>query len=248
MTADAKTKTYGDADPALTYQITTGTLVSGDAFTGALAARRRRERRHLRDHQGTLALGANYALTFVGANLTISQRAITVTADAEDQDLRRRRPGADLPDHHRLAGRRRRLHRRAGARAGENVGHLRDHPGHAGAERQLRAHLRRRQPDDHHAGDHGHRRRQDQDLRRRRSGADLPITSGVAGQQRHLHRRADPRAGENVGAYAISQGTLAPNTNYALTFVGANLDHHAAAGHGDGRRRRPRSTATPTRR
>src|SRR5690606_5325737 len=36
ITADAKAKTYGDNDPALTYQITTGNLVNGDAFTGAL--------------------------------------------------------------------------------------------------------------------------------------------------------------------------------------------------------------------
>jgi hypothetical protein len=30
-------------------------------------------------------------------------------------------------------------------------------------------------------------------------------------------------AGENVGTYAIGQGTLALNSNYALTFVGADL-------------------------
>ena len=36
VTADAKSKVYGDADPALTYQITSGTLASGDDFTGAL--------------------------------------------------------------------------------------------------------------------------------------------------------------------------------------------------------------------
>ncbi|NTS43252.1 MBG-2 domain-containing protein, partial [Flavisolibacter sp. BT320] len=34
ITADAKSKTYGEADPALTYQITEGSLVSGDAFSG----------------------------------------------------------------------------------------------------------------------------------------------------------------------------------------------------------------------
>ena len=30
-------------------------------------------------------------------------------------------------------------------------------------------------------------------------------------------------AGENVGPYAINQGTLSAGTNYALAFVGANL-------------------------
>jgi len=34
VTADAKSKTYGDADPALTYQITSGSLVTGDSFNG----------------------------------------------------------------------------------------------------------------------------------------------------------------------------------------------------------------------
>ncbi|WP_299110232.1 MBG domain-containing protein, partial [uncultured Tenacibaculum sp.] len=34
VTADAKTKLYGDTDPALTYQITTGSLAGSDAFTG----------------------------------------------------------------------------------------------------------------------------------------------------------------------------------------------------------------------
>ena len=32
VTADAKTKPYGDTDPALTYQITSGSLVNGDAL------------------------------------------------------------------------------------------------------------------------------------------------------------------------------------------------------------------------
>ena len=36
VTADAKSKVYGDADPALTYQITGGSLVTGDTIGGAL--------------------------------------------------------------------------------------------------------------------------------------------------------------------------------------------------------------------
>src|SRR5205814_9001257 len=36
IAADAKSKTYGDADPALTYQITIGSLVNGEAFSGSL--------------------------------------------------------------------------------------------------------------------------------------------------------------------------------------------------------------------
>ncbi|WP_164107715.1 MBG domain-containing protein, partial [Serratia marcescens] len=32
--------------------------------------------------QGTVAASANYAVTYVGANLTVNQRAVTVTATA----------------------------------------------------------------------------------------------------------------------------------------------------------------------
>ena len=34
ITADAKSKVYGAADPALTYQITSGSLVGSDTFSG----------------------------------------------------------------------------------------------------------------------------------------------------------------------------------------------------------------------
>ena len=35
VTADAKSRAYGDVDPALTYQVTTG-LVNGDSLSGGL--------------------------------------------------------------------------------------------------------------------------------------------------------------------------------------------------------------------
>lgn len=37
VTADSQEKTYGAADPTLTHQVTEGSLVSGDQFTGSLA-------------------------------------------------------------------------------------------------------------------------------------------------------------------------------------------------------------------
>ena len=36
VTADPQTKVYGNADPALTYKTTSGSLVSGDAYSGSL--------------------------------------------------------------------------------------------------------------------------------------------------------------------------------------------------------------------
>ena len=37
MTADAKSRAYGDANPALTYQVGGSGLVNGDTLSGALA-------------------------------------------------------------------------------------------------------------------------------------------------------------------------------------------------------------------
>jgi hypothetical protein len=83
VTADSKTKTYGGADPALTYQVTTGSLVAGDSFSGSLTRLAGEDVGSYAIQQGSLALGGNYTLSFVGANLSITARAITVTADSK---------------------------------------------------------------------------------------------------------------------------------------------------------------------
>jgi hypothetical protein len=80
VTAAAATKQYGASDPTFAYSVTTGSLVVGDALTGSLS---RTSGENVGDHQitiGTLT-NSNYAITFVPANLTITQRPITVTAD-----------------------------------------------------------------------------------------------------------------------------------------------------------------------
>jgi len=87
-TADDKNKTYGDADPALTYGLTSGTLVPGDDFSGEIT---RTAGEGVGDHaitQGTLALSADYDLTFVPGKLTIDKRVITVsgTSDTKTYD------------------------------------------------------------------------------------------------------------------------------------------------------------------
>ncbi len=87
VTADDQNKTYGEADPSLTYQ-TSISLVGTDTFTGGLD-------RALGEtvaggpyaiNQGSLAIndgngGGNYALSYVSDDLTINQRDITLTAD-----------------------------------------------------------------------------------------------------------------------------------------------------------------------
>ena len=86
MTADAKSRAYGDANPALTYQVGGSGLVNGDRLSGALATSATTASNVIYGiTQGTLAASGNYALNYTSANLTVGQRAITVTADAKSR-------------------------------------------------------------------------------------------------------------------------------------------------------------------
>ena len=83
VTADAKSKTYGDTDPELTYS--SSGLVMGDSLEGSLT---RAAGEDVGDHAigiGTVGVAGgkagNYDLTFVGANLSIGSKAITVSAN-----------------------------------------------------------------------------------------------------------------------------------------------------------------------
>ena len=89
VTADSQTKTYGDADPELTY--TVEGLAPGDTaedvFTGNLE---REEGENVGTYaigQGTLdCVNANYTVTaFHGAELTINTKALTVTAQTKSK-------------------------------------------------------------------------------------------------------------------------------------------------------------------
>ena len=76
-----QTKVYGNADPvAFAYTVTTGSLVSPDVFSGSLVRAAGTGVGLYAITQGTLALSANYTLSFVGANFSITARPITVTA------------------------------------------------------------------------------------------------------------------------------------------------------------------------
>src|SRR5205807_114202 len=86
VTADPQTKTYGDADPALTY--THGSLYNGDTgsvFSGGLV---RAAGEHVAGSpyaisQGSLSAGTDYTIAFTAANFTITARGLTVTADPQ---------------------------------------------------------------------------------------------------------------------------------------------------------------------
>ena len=86
VTADNKTKTYGETDPTLTY--TADGLIGSDALTGALS---RAEGENVGDYAiniGTLA-NSNYTLTLAsnGAKLTINPASVTLTANSRNTDV-----------------------------------------------------------------------------------------------------------------------------------------------------------------
>jgi len=75
ITADGAGKTYGDADPELTYS--SSGLVGDDAITGALGRDAGENAGTYAIGQGTLDAGSNYTISYTGANLTISPKALT---------------------------------------------------------------------------------------------------------------------------------------------------------------------------
>ncbi len=85
ITADAQSKTYGDVDPELTAQVTTGTIVNGDEPSGSLARDEGEDVGSYVINQGTYTYGSNYSETYVPANLTINTLAVSVTADAQSK-------------------------------------------------------------------------------------------------------------------------------------------------------------------
>jgi len=93
VAADAKTKIYGTTDPGLTYHIVNGALVGPDAFAGSLTRAVGETVGTYGITRGTLTAGGNYSLTYVGTNLTITPKAITVTADAKSKTYGAADPG-----------------------------------------------------------------------------------------------------------------------------------------------------------
>ena len=80
VSADNKTKTYGDEDPLFTYRITEGAFVEGDSFSGVLSREAGENVGNYAITQGTLDAGTNYNLNFVDGVLSINPAALTVSA------------------------------------------------------------------------------------------------------------------------------------------------------------------------
>jgi hypothetical protein len=85
VTANAQSRLYGAANPTLSY-VSSG-LVNGDTLSGLLAtsATTTSNVGGYAITQGTLAASANYALSYLGANLTVTAAPLTVTANAQSR-------------------------------------------------------------------------------------------------------------------------------------------------------------------
>ena len=145
VTADAQTKTYGSADPTLTY-VVDGLAFSDDAaslLTGTLSRATGENVGTYVIGRGTLDVGSNYSLSFVGDNLVISKATLNVTANAQTKILNTGDPALTYV----ITG--------------------------------------------------------------------LQYSDQASGVLTGVLRRV---AGEDVGDYAINQGTLAANNNYAINF------------------------------
>jgi gliding motility-associated-like protein len=79
VTADTKSKVYGDADPTLTYTITG--LVGTDALTGAPDRASGENTGTYTINQGALSGGNNYTINYTGNNFVITKAILTARAD-----------------------------------------------------------------------------------------------------------------------------------------------------------------------
>ena len=72
VTADALSKPYGQPDPELTYQVTAGSLLESDEFSGELTRQPGEAPGTYAILLGTLSLPYYYQLDYIGADFTIN--------------------------------------------------------------------------------------------------------------------------------------------------------------------------------
>ncbi|THD34259.1 MAG: hypothetical protein DI588_03690, partial [Flavobacterium johnsoniae] len=86
IVADAKSKAYGSADPALTYTVTG--FANGDdhtVITGALTRTAGENIGTYAINQGTLAVSGNYDIAYTGADFNITKATLNIVADAKSK-------------------------------------------------------------------------------------------------------------------------------------------------------------------
>src|SRR5690606_29317212 len=82
-TADNLSKTYGQDDPTLTYEVLSGSLLVEDDFTGNLARVLGEDAGEYEITQDTLSLGDNYNIIFTSGVFTIEKEASQISIDPE---------------------------------------------------------------------------------------------------------------------------------------------------------------------
>ena len=217
VTADAKSKTYGDGDPALTY--THDPLAFSDTFSGALTRDAGEDVGPYAITQGDLALSSNYTLAFTGANLTIGKKTLNVSADAKSKTYGDGDPALTYT-HDPLAF----SDTFSGALtrdAGEDVGPYAITQGDLALSSNYTlvftgANLTIGKKTLNVGADAKSKTYGDGDPALTYTHDPLAFSDTFSGA---LTRDA----GEDVGPYAITQGTLALSSNYTITFVPANF-------------------------
>jgi filamentous hemagglutinin family protein len=221
VTAASATKVYGSDDPALTYSVSG--LVAGDSVSGALTRAAGRDVGTYAINQGSLSAGSNYTLTFNGGTLTITPAALTVTAGSGtkiygDADPVLGFTAAGLVAGDSLTGEIKRA-------AGENAGTYAVEQGSlsAGANYTLsfNAGTLTITPAALSVTANA--------VSRIYMDEDPELTFTVNGLKRGdsaasaLSGALSRAGGEDVGTYAIAQGSLTTNANYKLGFTGADF-------------------------
>lgn len=228
VSADIQSKVYGESDPTLTYQVTSGALVGGDAFTGELSRIAGEDVGSYTIQQSTLTAGANYSLTYEEADLTISTSALTVTADAlsktygeDDPTLTYQLTSGALVGTDAFTG-------ELSRNIGENVGAyaINQNTLTAGSNYAITYETADFTIDkaaltvtaDALSKSYG-----DID-----PSLTYQLTSGTLLGDDSFSGELSREAGEDVGTYAITQNTLTAGSNYAIAFEPADLTINAA--------------------
>jgi hypothetical protein len=223
VTADAaQTKVYGTVDPTFTYTVSPS-LVSGDSFTGSLTRATGENIGNYGIAQGSLSAGTNYNITYVAKDFVITAKPITVTADAAQtkvygtaNPVYTYTVAPSLVSGDAFSGTLSRT-------TGENVGAYAVTQGSLSAGTNYSITY----------------------ISKDFSITAKPITVTATASQTKVYGTANPvyaytvapslisgdsfsgvltrAVGEDVGTYAITQGSLSAGSNYAMSYVGADF-------------------------
>ncbi|WP_024982411.1 MBG domain-containing protein [Flavobacterium succinicans] len=218
----SQTKVYGTTDPAFTYTVSPN-LVGSDAFTGALTRVAGENIGNYAITQGNLSAGSNYTISYISKDFAITAKPIIVTADpSQTKEYGTANPvysytvSPSLVSGDSFTGTLTRT-------SGENIGIYAITQGSLSAGSNYTITY----------------------VSKDFTITAKPITVTAAASQTKVYGTTDPvfaytvspslvsgdsftgtltrAAGENVGVYAITQGSLSAGGNYTITYNGSNF-------------------------